>query len=377
MHPSLLPVLDTVALASGAVAVCVASLRVRRIRARYEATLAAVDQDPKESARRAFVNLARRIQAVVNRQLRELREMESRHGSDAEVFGDLLHLDHATALIGRLADSLAVLGGDRPRRHWGKPIPVLGVLRGSMSRITEYRRVEIGPLPEHVALGGEFAEPLIHALAELLDNATRYSPPESRVELNAYSASNGLVIEVVDAGVGMGPEALSRAELALATESVGFELSALGQTPRLGLAVVGRLARAAGFAVTLEAPADGGVRAVVRVPSPLLADMTDPELSSSGTAEPEQPIRIRSTPAHRSTGTTDVAEPPTPLPLTSLGLPRRQRFAPDAVTSAAASRSLAAPATPAASAPSDSDRQPGLWLGAFHAAVHNDENGAQ
>jgi hypothetical protein len=232
MHSSLLPVLDALALGSGAVAVCVASLRVRRIRARYEAALAAVDQDPKESARRAFVNLARRIQAVVNRQLRELREMESRHGADAEVFGDLLHLDHATALIGRLADSLAVLGGDRPRRHWGKPIPVLGVLRGSMSRITEYRRVEIGPLPEHVALGGEFAEPLIHALAELLDNATRYSPPESRVELNAYSASNGLVIEVVDGGVGMGPQALSRAELALRTESVGFELAALGQTPR-------------------------------------------------------------------------------------------------------------------------------------------------
>ena len=374
MHSSLLPVLDALALASGVVAVCVASLRVRRIRARYAAALAAVDQDPKESARRAFVNLARRIQAVVNRQLRELREMESRHGVDAEVFGDLLHLDHATALIGRLADSLAVLGGDRPRRHWGKPIPVLGVLRGSMSRITEYRRVEIGPLPEHVALGGEFAEPLIHALAELLDNATRYSPPESRVELNAYSASNGLVIEVVDAGVGMGPQALSRAELALRTESVGFELAALGQTPRLGLAVVGRLARAAGFAVELETSGVGGVRAVVRVPASLLADATSSQMCQPGNAEPEPPVRVRSPRPHRTTGTTDVTEAPPPLPLTSHGLPRRRRFAPDAVPSLAAPK---APVTPAASSSSDSDRRPGLWLSAFHAAVHGDENGVQ
>jgi len=371
MHSSLWPVLDAVSLVSGAVAVNVARLRVRRIRARYEAALAAVDQDPKESARRAFVNLARRIQAVVNRQLRELREMESRHGADAEVFGDLLHLDHATALIGRLADSLAVLGGDRPRRRWGKPIPVLGVLRGAMSRITEYRRVEIGPLPEHVALGGEFAEPLIHALAELLDNATRYSPPESRVELNAYSASNGLVIEVVDAGVGMGPHALARAELALVTESVGFELSALGQTSQLGLAVVGRLARAAGFAVALDTSGDGGVRAVVRVPAALLADMTGPQPSQLENTEDEHAIRIRSPHPHRMAGTTDVAEAPPPLPLTSHGLPRRQRVAPEVITSAA---SLAAPKV---STSSDSGRSPGLWLGAFHAAVHGDENGAQ
>ena len=378
MHLSLLPVLDAVSLASGIVAVYLARLRVRRIREYYEAAPAAVDQDPKESARRAFVNLARRIQAVVNRQLRELREMESRHGGDAEVFGDLLHLDHATALIGRLADSLAVLGGDRPRRRWSRPIPVLGVLRGAMSRIIEYRRVEIGPLPERVALGGEFAEPLIHALAELLDNATRYSPPESRVELNAYSGSNGLVIEVVDAGVGMGPQALSRAELALATESAGFELSALGQTPRLGLAVVGRLARAAGFAVELETSGDGGVRAVVRVPVALLAEPTGSERSAPGSTGTEQPARIVRTPQpHRAAAMTDAAEAPPPLPSTSHGLPRRQRFAPEVVTSAAAaSAALSAPApVPATSA--DSDRRPGLWLGAFHAAVHGDENGAQ
>jgi signal transduction histidine kinase len=366
MHFPLSPVLDAASLAAGTGAVYVARLRVRRIRAQCEAALAAMDQDPRESARRAFVNLARRIQAVVNRQLRELREMESRHGADAEVFGDLLHVDHATALIGRLADSLAVLGGDRPGRRWSRPIPVLGVLRGAMSRITEYRRVEIGPLPGHVALAGESAEPLVHALAELLDNATRYSPPESRVELNAYDTPSGLVVEIVDAGVGMGPQAWSHAESALADESVGFELSALGETPRLGLAVVGRLARAAGFDVALETSGTGGVRAIVRVPTALLAEITGPPLPRQEDAadpEVEQAIRIRSPHPRRVAGTTDVAEAPAPLPLTSLGLPRRQRFAPEVSVSPAASTSGLRPA--------------GLWLGAFHAAVHGEENGVQ
>ena len=366
MHFPLSPVLDAASLAAGTGAVYVARLRVRRIRAQCEAALAAMDRDPQDSARRAFVNLARRIQAVVNRQLRELREMESRHGADAAVFGDLLHVDHATALIGRLADSLAVLGGDRPGRRWSRPIPVLGVLRGAMSRITEYRRVEIGPLPEHVALDGGSAEPLIHALAELLDNATRYSPPESRVELNAYDTPSGLVVEIVDAGVGMGSQAWSHAESALADASVGFELSALGETPRLGLAVVGRLARAAGFDVALETSGTGGVRAIVRVPTALLAEITGPQFPQRGRADQagtDEPIHIRSLQPQRMAQATDVArttdvgvvvgEAPPPLPLTSFGLPRRQRAA------------------------SASDRRPGLWLGAFHAAVHGDENGVQ
>lgn len=371
--PASLPlVLGLVSLVAGALAACAAWLRVRRIRRRFETLLdqalawsrsaRETDQDVNESARRAFVNLARRIQAVVNRQARELREMESRHGADAGVFGDLLHLDHGTALIGRLADSLAVLGGDRPGRRWTKPIPVLGVLRGAMSRITEYRRVDIGPLPEEVALDGGFAEPLIHALAELLDNATRYSPPESRVELRAYDVPDGLVIEVVDEGVGMGPEALARAQLALTTESVGLELSALGRTPRLGLAVVGRLSRAAGFAVTLNRPGDGGVRAVIRVPTALLGKITGPQ-DSGAAEEVTRPLREEGGPSHHAVASADG---PPPV-LTAHGLPKRQHHG---------NGPKVAATVPSASA-STSDRRPGLWLGPFHAGLNGDENGAR
>jgi len=360
MPASLPPVLGLISLLVGALAACAAWLRVRRIRGRFETLLDQAlagsrsaresDQNTNESARRAFVNLARRIQAVVNRQLRELREMESRHGADAGVFGDLLHLDHGTALIGRLADSLAVLGGDRPGRRWSKPIPVLGVLRGAMSRITEYRRVDIGPLPERAGLDGEFAEPLIHALAELLDNATRYSPPESRVELRAYDVPDGLVIEVVDAGVGMGPDALARARSALTARSVGLELSALGRTPRLGLAVVGRLSRAAGFDVTLDRLGDGGVRAVVRVPTALLREITGPQdLEAEEDATPQ--VRGGGGPSDRVTAPADSP----PAVLTAHGLPKRHHRTPDHAA----------------------DHAPGLWLGAFHAGLKGDENGAR
>ncbi|MFJ1825083.1 ATP-binding protein, partial [Streptomyces sp. NPDC088178] len=92
----------------------------------------------RDSAQRAFVNVARRVQAIVHRQASELREMEEHHGRNPDVFDDLLRIDHGTALIGRLADSIAVLGGARPSRQWPKPVPLFSVLRGAMSRILEY-----------------------------------------------------------------------------------------------------------------------------------------------------------------------------------------------------------------------------------------------
>lgn len=306
-----------------AVAAYAAVLRDRRIRARYAAELEAAARprpagDPQESARRAFVNLAHRIQAIVGRQLRELRDMESRHGADADVFGDLLQIDHGTALIGRLADSLAVLSGERPARRWPRPIPVLGVLRGAMSRITEYRRVDIGRLPEQAAVEGEYAEPLIHALAELLDNAARYSSPDSRVEVGAYEVPDGVVIEVLDAGVGMALEAMARVDLALRSENVGFELSALGEAPQLGLAVVGKLARATGFEVSLHRLSAGGMRAAIRIPQSLLWTEDD-RRPRPPEAEGMQPAQVRRRPAHRGPRAAE------PTGLTAQGLPKRRR----------------------------------------------------
>ncbi|MFD5428686.1 ATP-binding protein [Streptomyces sp. NPDC127084] len=240
-------------------------------RAVVQAVVGAVvsEEELRESAQRAFVNISRRVQAIVHQQAKELREMEDRHGKSPEVFGDLLRLDHGTALIGRLADSIAVLGGARPGRQWGRAVPLYSVLRGAMSRIIDYQRVELHTVSE-VAVVGPAVEPLIHALAELLDNATRYSPPQTKVHLTAMDVQSGIAIEIEDGGVNMSEETRRRAEQVLRQAQQGIDLNDLGETPRLGLAVVGRLAQAYGFQVSLRSSAYGGVRAVVVMPQEMI-----------------------------------------------------------------------------------------------------------
>ncbi|MFE7493100.1 ATP-binding protein, partial [Kitasatospora sp. NPDC057541] len=223
----------------------------------------------REAAQQAFVNIARRVQAIVHRQAAELRSMEYAHGNTPAVFDDLLLLDHGNALIGRLADSIAVLGGARPGRQWNKAVPLYSVLRGGMSRILDFERIELHPVSD-VAVVGPAVEPLIHAVAELLDNATRYSPPHTLVHLTAVEVQTGIAIEIEDGGLSLSEEGRARAERMLAEAQAGMDLNDLGETPRLGLAVVGRLCRAYGFQVSLRPSAYGGVRAVLVFPQELL-----------------------------------------------------------------------------------------------------------
>ncbi|MFB6891454.1 ATP-binding protein [Kitasatospora sp. NPDC056327] len=223
----------------------------------------------RESAQRSFVSIARRVQAIVHRQAAELRSMEHAHGNDPAVFDDLLLLDHGNALIGRLADSIAVLGGARPGRQWNRAVPLYSVLRGGMSRILDFQRVELHPVSD-VAVIGPAVEPLIHAVAELLDNATRYSPPHTGVHLTAVEVQTGIAIEIEDGGLSLSEEGRARAERMLAEAQAGIDLNDLGESPRLGLAVVGRLSKAYGFQVSLRPSAYGGVRAVLVVPQELI-----------------------------------------------------------------------------------------------------------
>lgn len=153
----------------------------------------------RESAERSFVDIARRVQAIVHQQNKELREMEEDHGRNPEVFDDLLRIDHGTALIGRLADSISVIGGGRPGRQWPEPVALYSVLRGAMSRILQYGRINLASIAK-VNIKGTAVEPVIHAAAELLDNATRYSPPGAKVHVTATEVQSGVCIEIEDAG---------------------------------------------------------------------------------------------------------------------------------------------------------------------------------
>ena len=324
--------------------------------------LAAVraEEEMRQSAQRAFVNIARRVQAIVHQQLGDLREMEERHGGLPDVFGDLLQVDHGTALIGRLADSIAVLGGERPGRHWTEPIAVLSVLRGAMSRIIDYRRVDIGDITD-AALAGPVVEPVIHALAELLDNATRYSPPESRVHLTAHRVQAGFVIVVEDAGVGLGPEAAARAERILTAGSVGLNLLELGTSTRLGLSVASRLAHANDFDVTLRRSAYGGVRAVVFLPARLITEVPAPVASATGSGSASASAESEAARAEAEREAAAVA----------VALPRRRRSRVPVVAGASEdsphrdrSDRPGQTGPPGPSATGDQP-QPGLWLSTF------------
>ncbi|WP_413229888.1 ATP-binding protein [Kitasatospora purpeofusca] len=293
----------------------------------------------RESARRSFVNIARRVQAIVHRQAAELRIMEHRHGNDPAVFDDLLLVDHGNALIGRLADSIAVLGGARPGRQWNRAVPLYSVLRGGMSRILDFQRVELHPVSD-VAVVGPAVEPLIHAVAELLDNATRYSPPHTSVHLTAVEVQTGIAIEIEDGGLSLSEEGRARAERMLLEAQAGIDLNELGETPRLGLAVVGRLSRAYGFQVSLRPSAYGGVRAVLVVPQELIT--TAPAtgrahgigVTGSSGPEPVDDRRPHTSPPPRRPLSGSLPGPlsggedvPVVTERTATGLPRRRRHA--------------------------------------------------
>jgi signal transduction histidine kinase len=333
------------------------------------------EEDLRDSAQRAFVNVARRVQAIVHQQFQDLREMEERHGGSPDVFDDLLRLDHGTALIGRLADSLAVLGGSRPGRQWQAPVPLFNVLRGAMSRITDYQRVELHSVVE-VAIAGPTVEPLIHALAELLDNATRYSPPQTRVHMTAVEVQAGIAVEIEDGGVGLGDEARVRAERVLTQVVTGLDLADLGENPRLGLSVVGRLAQTHRFQVSLRPSAYGGVRAVLIIPRDLatVVPLSAATPGAAVTVNPNRPVPAIAL----------QPEEPRNIETNENGLPQRRRGVTPPVGGSRAQQSLTAPRPaqaqqpePAANGAAPAAPPPGLWLAAFQNAVSGEGQRAE
>ncbi|WP_461068128.1 sensor histidine kinase, partial [Streptomyces pseudoechinosporeus] len=220
----------------------------------------------------AAANSAGRMQALATSMLADLRAMEEKH-SDEEVLTDLLHLDHRTAQAGRLADSVAVLAGARSGRRWARPIVMESILRGAMGRIGGYQRVRLHSSSE-AAVAGHAAEGVMHALAELLDNAANFSPPTAEVHVYVEEVPAGVIVSVEDAGLVMGDVQLRRAERAVSGENAG--LGGLTGT-RLGLAVVGRLARKYGLKISFRPSARGGTGVLVLIPQDILAGPTAPE----------------------------------------------------------------------------------------------------
>ncbi|MFF8012187.1 nitrate- and nitrite sensing domain-containing protein [Streptomyces sp. NPDC007929] len=211
-----------------------------------------------------FVNLARRSQILVHRQLALLDSME-RRSDDPNELSDLFRLDHLTTRMRRHAESLIILSGAAPGRAWRMPVSLTNVVRAAVSEVEDYARVEVRQLPEAAVVGAAVAD-LTHLLAELIENAAQFSPPHTRVRVTGEPVGNGYAVEVEDRGLGMGKETLAEANRRIAQS----EALDLFDSDRLGLFVVSRLAARHDVKVHLRTSPYGGTTAVVLLPTALL-----------------------------------------------------------------------------------------------------------
>jgi signal transduction histidine kinase len=218
-----------------------------------------------------FLNLARRSQRLVDRQLQLIDELE-REEADPEALENLFKLDHLATRMRRNAEDLIVLSGAEPPRRWSEPVPLPQVVRGAVAEVEDYQRIELLPIDD-VGMVGHAVADIIHMLAELLENATSFSPPGTTVRVAGQPAATGYVVEIEDRGLGMSDEELLDANQRLANPPVVD----LAVSRMLGLFVVGRLAQRYGIRVQLRHSWYGGVTALVLVPSALLTWTGIPE----------------------------------------------------------------------------------------------------
>ncbi|MEV0736887.1 nitrate- and nitrite sensing domain-containing protein [Streptomyces sp. NPDC050549] len=219
--------------------------------------------DTRRGFQKVILGIARQSQNLVNLQLTKLDQLERRH-DDPEVLRGLYELDSTASQLRRYEENLVVISGEQPRRSWTEPVALIDILRSAVGEVAEYQRVEVHT-EEEVCLAPPAVADVIHLLAELIDNATVYSPAPSPVGVRAAMVAKGLVIEVEDRGLGMSEEdyASLNGQLAVAPQ---FDVVALADDLRLGMFVIARLATRHGIAVTLRSSPYGGTTAIVLIP---------------------------------------------------------------------------------------------------------------
>jgi signal transduction histidine kinase len=226
----------------------------------------------RKSIGSTFVNLALRTLGLVERQLAVIESLEERE-QDPDRLATLFKLDHFATVMRRHSENLLVLAGTEHVQHSASPVPLVDVVRAAVSEIERYERVRIAALPPHAHVAGFAADDLSHLLAELMENATSFSPPDLPVEVSGWLLENGeVMLSVQDEGIGMATERLQRLNARLTDFDPNAPYDQEGEDGLgLGLYVVARLAHRHGARVRLREQKQGGVAAVVVLPSPLLA----------------------------------------------------------------------------------------------------------
>ncbi|GAA3009375.1 signal transduction histidine kinase [Streptomyces fulvorobeus] len=280
-----------------------------------------------------FVNLARRLQSLVHREIQILDELEH-EVEDPDLLKGLFHVDHLATRIRRHAENLAVLGGAVSRRQWSNPVSMTEVLRSAIAEVEQYPRVKLVP-PIDGTLRGHAVADVIHLLAELVENATVFSAPHTQVLLRAQHVTAGLALEVEDRGLGM-PGTEQKRMNALLADPDQVNVGHLLQDGRIGLFVVSALARRHGIAVRLQSNIYGGTQAVLILPHALLGVDGEAGGATHPAAAPAPPPgAVHRPPPDDTTGTAPPAcpqpptihppTPPQPLPAERVDRPAEER----------------------------------------------------
>ncbi|MFC7340185.1 nitrate- and nitrite sensing domain-containing protein [Saccharopolyspora griseoalba] len=271
-----------------------------------------------------FVNLARRSQSLVHRQL-ELLDTMKKHAEDPADQGDLLRLGHLATRMRRHAEGLIVMSGATPGRTWRQPVPLTSVLRSAAGDMEDHARVDLGRVPDVSALGPSVAD-LTRLFTELTENATAFSPPDSTVRVRGGAVGEGVVVEIEDDGLGMPEDKLAEANHTL---SEGHRLE-LFDSERIGLFVVSRLAQRQGVEVSLHSSPAGGTTARVRLPASVLAAparSAEPEPPEPDQPEPQRAVATRPSETEQVWTEPETTEEPVEAELVEDELPRRTRRA--------------------------------------------------
>ncbi|GAA3624297.1 nitrate- and nitrite sensing domain-containing protein [Streptomyces chitinivorans] len=263
---------------------------------------------------RLLQRIARRTQLLIGLQMKKLDEMERRH-EDPEVLEGLFDLDHLTARLRRYEENLVILGGGQPQRRWRKPVKVLDVLRAALGEVQDYRRIQV-EVEGRPWLTGRAVGPVVHVLAELMENAAAFSKPPTPVEVRAGMVGRGLVVEIEDRGLGMEPDEYERVNRLIA-DPPRTDMLSRADDVRLGLYVVARLASGLGLGVEFRPSVFGGTRVIVHIPEELVADRPADDAPRRASARRGAAAGSESADGRENVPFDDG--PPAPLPVRSRG----------------------------------------------------------
>lgn len=231
------------------------------------------EAETRQGVRAVFLNIARRSQVIVHRQLKVLDSAE-RTVEDPDQLQLLFQLDHLATRSRRNAENLIILAGEQPGRQWRNPVSLRDIVRSAIAETEQYTRVGTSSIPE-VSVVGQAVADIVHLLAELIDNGTAFSPAESRVEIRGHVVGRGVVIEIEDQGLGI-EEGQREVLNAMLHNPPDFNVMALSTESRVGLFVVARLAARHGIKIALRESDYGGTRAIVLVPNARVAHRDAP-----------------------------------------------------------------------------------------------------